>query len=446
MGDILHEQSNYLDLNNPLLAGINGGEINDDLLLASGIESSPERLELKFENINTDKDDLLLPQNDLRTLGLNKSEESLEKTPIDKEDPLTGKGNNLVEQVDPLTGDTSNEVAIQKRSGKKRDKAGNSLNKAYDLGVLHDDQKIQDFVGKSDKKDFYKFNVNEKTDVDIELGGLSGNADVYLLNNQGKVLKKSVKGGKKVEDIEEPLEPGTYYVRVQSKGNANANYTLSLDGELPDMAGNSLNKAYDLGVLHDDQKIQDFVGKSDKKDFYKFNVNEKTDVDIELRGLSGNADLYLLDNQGKVLDKSTKGGKKVEGIEEPLEPGTYYVKVQSKNKRVNADYTLSLDVDFPNENLPYLLSTPLLDPEVQENNNSSFAFTTPVDLPSSFDLRDEGAVTSVKNQGNYGSCWAFATYASLESSIFKESGTKVDLSENHLKNHNGFEWRIPAGG
>ncbi|MGK7920959.1 MAG: Ser-Thr-rich GPI-anchored membrane family protein, partial [Trichodesmium sp.] len=42
--------------------------------------------------------------------------------------------------------------------------------------------------------------------------------------------------------------------------------------------------------------------------------------------------------------------------------------------------------------------------------------------------------------------WAFATYASLESSIFKESGTKVDLSENHLKNHNGFEWRIPAGG
>ncbi len=261
MSDILYQQSTDSELNNLLLARINGGEINDDLLLASAIKSSAERSELKFENINTDKDDLFLPQNDLGKLDLNKSEESLEKTPIDKEDPLTGKGNNVVEQVDPLTGDTSNltgdtsnEIEIQTRAGKKRDKAGNSRGKAYNFGVLKDDE-LQEFVGRSDRKDFYKFNVNEKTDVDIELRDLSGNADLYLLNNQGKVLDQSTKGGKKGEYIEEPLEPGNYYVKVQSNGRANANYTLSFDGELPDLGCNSLNKAYELGVLHDDRNI-----------------------------------------------------------------------------------------------------------------------------------------------------------------------------------------------
>ncbi|MEB3339278.1 Ser-Thr-rich GPI-anchored membrane family protein [Okeania sp.] len=431
-----------LEFGDPMLAGIN--ETNNELRFASGTESSVASSELKIENIDTGNDDLLLPQNTPGKVGLTKSEESQKKTSTDKEDSLTGKGNDVAEQVDTLTGETSNEIEIQTRSAKK-DKAGNSRKKAYNFGVLNDDEKLKEYVGRSDKKDYYKFKVKEKTDVDIDLRGLSGNADLYLENNKGKVLEKSTKSGKKAENIERTLNPGTYYVRVQPKGNANANYTLSLDGKLPDIAGNSLKKAHNLGVLKDDEQLQEFVSKLDKKDYYKFKVKEKTDVDIDLSGLSGNADLYLENNKGKVLEKSTKSGKKAENIERTLNPGTYYVRVQPKGN-ANANYTLSFGVESPDENLPYLLSTPLLDPEVQKNDNSSFAFTTPVDLPSSFDLREEGAVTPVRDQGSYGSCWAFASYASLESSILKASGTEVDLSENHLKNHNGFEWRIPVGG
>lgn len=56
------------------------------------------------------------------------------------------------------------------------------------------------------------------------------------------------------------------------------------------------------------------------------------------------------------------------------------------------------------------------------------------DIPSRYDLRDYGYVTSVKDQGGDGNCWAFATMATLESNILKALGENYDLSESNLKN------------
>ena len=53
-------------------------------------------------------------------------------------------------------------------------------------------------------------------------------------------------------------------------------------------------------------------------------------------------------------------------------------------------------------------------------------------LPSSFDLRKEGRVTSVKNEGPAGAAWAFAAYGSLESCLLP--GHKWNFSENNMKN------------
>ena len=67
-------------------------------------------------------------------------------------------------------------------------------------------------------------------------------------------------------------------------------------------------------------------------------------------------------------------------------------------------------------------------------------------FPTSYDLRSLGAVTSIKDQGSCGSCWAFATYGSLESTILVDGGTVSDLSENHLKNYHGFDYGPCEGG
>ena len=249
--------------------------------------------------------------------------------------------------------DANYTLSLDVGSGSQQeDKVGNNRKKAYKFGALKNDEKFEDFVGKSDKRDFYQFKVEEKTDVDIKLGGLSGNADLYLLNNKGKLIEKSTKGGDSLENIERTLNPGAYYVKVQSN-EEDANYTLSLDvgsgSQQEDKVGNNRKKAYKFGALKNDEKFEDFVGKSDKRDFYQFKVEEKTDVDIKLGGLSGNADLYLLNNRGKVIEKSNKGGKRAEDIERTLNPGTYYVKVQSNDE--DAKYTLSLDVGSGSKNL-----------------------------------------------------------------------------------------------
>ncbi|KKG12258.1 lectin like domain-containing protein [Methanosarcina sp. 2.H.A.1B.4] len=74
------------------------------------------------------------------------------------------------------------------------------------------------------------------------------------------------------------------------------------------------------------------------------------------------------------------------------------------------------------------------------------------ELPATYDLRAEGKVTSVKNQGQTGSCWAFSSIASLESYILGTEGKTRDFSENNMKNlvtkyySDGFDLTSANGG
>lgn len=65
-------------------------------------------------------------------------------------------------------------------------------------------------------------------------------------------------------------------------------------------------------------------------------------------------------------------------------------------------------------------------------------------LPAAYDLRSTGRISAVRDQDPYGSCWAFASYASMESYLKKD--TTADLSENNMMWNNGFDGGFDSGG
>ena len=68
-----------------------------------------------------------------------------------------------------------------------------------------------------------------------------------------------------------------------------------------------------------------------------------------------------------------------------------------------------------------------------------------LDIPDEYDWRDYDGVTSVKNQGSCGSCWAFGTVGPLECNILIKDGIEVDLSEQWLVSCNSDGWSCGGG-
>ena len=68
-----------------------------------------------------------------------------------------------------------------------------------------------------------------------------------------------------------------------------------------------------------------------------------------------------------------------------------------------------------------------------------------IGLPQVWDWRENNGVTSIKDQKNCGSCWAFSAIASFESNLLIEQNIIVDLSEQQLISCNPWGWGCNGG-
>lgn len=64
-------------------------------------------------------------------------------------------------------------------------------------------------------------------------------------------------------------------------------------------------------------------------------------------------------------------------------------------------------------------------------NNTPYKFDT---LPPKFNLKDYGLVGPVRDQGNMGACWTFATSGALESALLKATGKLYNFSQDNIQN------------
>ena len=108
------------------------------------------------------------------------------------------------------------------------DNAGNSLPLARNIGNLSSTQTFSDFIGTADTNDFYRFTLTNNSNFSLTLNGLSGDADVELLDINGNLIQNSTNGGTTADTINRTLNAGTYFARVYPMSGVNTNYSLSL--------------------------------------------------------------------------------------------------------------------------------------------------------------------------------------------------------------------------
>ncbi|KAL9289810.1 hypothetical protein ACSQ67_024423 [Phaseolus vulgaris] len=109
--------------------------------------------------------------------------------------------------------------------------------------------------------------------------------------------------------------------------------------------------------------------------------------------------------------------------------------IESFNAAGDKSFNLSINqfADLHNEEFKTLLINGRMNEHrVGTVTETSFRYDNITKVPASMDWRKRGAVTPIKNQGSCGSCWAFATVATIEGLHQMTTGELVSLSEQEL--------------
>lgn len=83
-------------------------------------------------------------------------------------------------------------------------------------------------------------------------------------------------------------------------------------------------------------------------------------------------------------------------------------------------------------------------PEALTKEPDDESAETPGFLPARYDAREDGRTSPVKNQGDLGTCWAFASLLALESSLLPDE--VFDFSEDHMSQNPNFALEQKEGG
>lgn len=245
----------------------------------------------------------------------------------------------------PPTPDPSNLLAIETNLGT----LGNSTTTRFGS------------INHTNTADAYRFRLATNGSLNLTLTNLQADIDIRLIQDinangiidAGEEITRSQQAGTRSESIQfDSLTAGNYFVQVyQYQGTTS--YTLNLSTiaagvAIPDNAGNTLATALDIGTLSTLQTFNDFVGAADPNDYYRFTLDSTAAFNLDLTGLSSDADVHLLSSSGAVIASSIAAGINPESITRTLTAGTYYLRIFPYNGDTN--YTLEVaasPIDLP---------------------------------------------------------------------------------------------------
>jgi serine protease len=232
---------------------------------------------------------------------------------------------------------------------------GSTIPTAAEIGILTGQKQFTGSIGTNDLSDLYHFRLLNPSDLQLDLNNLSADTDLYLIRDlngdrqiqSNEYIGRSRLSGTQAERISlDNLTSGDYFVQVWQYGGS-SNYTLTLTA---DSAGETLPSALNLGgFTNTSVNLREFVGTSDRQDMYRLFLNTRSNLEINLQGLSADADLYLVrdlnDNNiaeaSEIISSSIKYGSVAESIKfDGLAAGNYFVMVYAYG---NTNYSLSVN-------------------------------------------------------------------------------------------------------
>jgi len=175
---------------------------------------------------------------------------------------------------------------------------------------------------------------------------------------------------------------------------------------------------------------------SKKYDFY-MDDNRNIMVPVTILRDAMDCSAHLYEEQKLLVEKHNLNAILTLEQNEALSTGETVV-VSSPLTRIEGSYYVSL-TDL-SEMLGYNCSFDFAE------NTFSTADTSenPSALPTTYDLRSRFRISSIRNQGQYGTCWAFGALTAMESSLLPEAS--YEFSVDHMSMNNSFKVSQYDGG
>ena len=175
---------------------------------------------------------------------------------------------------------------------------------------------------------------------------------------------------------------------------------------------------------------------SEKYDFY-MDDNRNIMVPVTILRDAMDCSAHLYEDRKLLVEKHNLNAILTLEQHEALSTGETY-RVSSPLTQINGAYYVSL-TDL-SKMLGYNCSfnfdeNTLTTADTSENTSS---------LPASYDLRSRFRISAIRNQGQYGTCWAFGALTAMESALLPEASYK--FSVDHMSMSNSFKGTQYDGG
>ena len=304
------------------------------------------------------------------------------------------------------------------------DNIGDSLKDAKVIDPT--DFAVTEFIGLTDKLDYYKFEVSTQNNQLFQLDELAISGEKNGFSPKISLYRAK---GNKLELISENisalpatiLKNGVYYLKVEcpdATNNSSSSYNLTVKSQIiinDDIAGEVFENAF--LVNSELSTVTDSVGYIDPIDMYKFEVTKDKCFDMSVSSTDTadtfNFYLYQEFKKGRYV-----GYKLIESISDQsiatynnllLQKGNYYVKVVKNNAEVVDNNEYTFDINAQND--------------MSDNAVSSFydAMKNPINITSSNSASERLYLGHGKGQGIFSFNVAAAGKYTLQASGLEES-------------------------